>query len=158
MPDEVESLLSGALDYLTNGLTNRKTYFIVGVDLAKDASVLSAAYDDDKGVSAQFNLNILKRINRELNGNFNVDNFRHRILINEFEGRVEMHLQAQMTHDVIVDGQNIHFYKGETIHTECSYKYTIDGFTSLATRSGWKVEKFWISPQPEFSIFLLSPQ
>lgn len=151
-------MLSGALDYLTNGLADRNTFFIVGVDLAKDKETLRAAYDDPQGVSADFNLNILRRINRELQGNVNLDNFEHHILINEFEGRVEMHLKALKTHEAFIGGKTINFYEGETIHTESSYKYTIDGFTYLAKRSGWKADKYWISSTPQFSIFLLSPQ
>jgi dimethylhistidine N-methyltransferase len=154
-PDEAIALMGGVRGYLGPSLGS---VFIVGVDLAKDSATLEAAYDDAQGVTAEFNLNILTRINRELNGNFDLKNFAHRVQYNRLEGRVEMHLEALVTHDVTIAEKMIHFSAGETIHTECSYKHTVDGFTALARRAGWGVFKHWISPAPCFAIFMLTPQ
>ena len=130
--------------------------FIVGVDLAKDAASLEAAYDDPRGVTAAFNLNILERINRELEGDFDTANFAHRAVWNRLEGRVEMHLEALLAHEVRAAGRRFAFTPGETIHTENSYKPTADYFTGLAARAGWRVEGQWTSSAPEFAIFLLT--
>ena len=129
--------------------------FVVGVDLVKDAETLVAAYDDAAGVTAAFNLNLLTRINRELGGDFDPANFAHRAAWNRLESRMEAHIEALEATTVRVGGETFDFYRGETIHTENSYKYTIDGFEALARRAGWRSVKHWISPAPEFAVFLL---
>jgi dimethylhistidine N-methyltransferase len=111
--------------------------FVVGVDLVKDASILNAAYDDAAGVTAQFNLNLLTRINRELSADFDVDAFSHRAFYNSERRRIEMHLVSGRRQTVNIAGHVIEFAAGETIHTENSYKYTIESFGLLAQSAAW---------------------
>ena len=101
----------------------RARVLIIGVDLIKPAEVLNAAYNDDAGVTAKFNLNLLTRINRELGGNFKLDAFEHHAFYNRERNRVEMHLASLKRQKVKVAGETIEFRAGETIHTENSYKY-----------------------------------
>ena len=131
--------------------------FIVGLDLIKDEATLVAAYDDAAGVTARFNLNLLERINRELGGDFDTASFRHRVAWNRLEGRMEAHIESLGAASVRVGGEVFDFYPGETIHTENSYKYTLEGFEALARRAGWSAAEHWTSPAPEFAIFLLKP-
>jgi dimethylhistidine N-methyltransferase len=116
---------------------------IVGVDLVKDANILNAAYDDAAGVTAQFNLNLLTRINRELSADFDVDAFSHRAFYNSERRRIEMHLVSGLRQTVKIAGHLIEFAAGETIHTENSYKYTIESFGLLAQSAGWTPIKAW---------------
>ncbi|HZK98612.1 MAG TPA: ergothioneine biosynthesis protein EgtB [Caulobacteraceae bacterium] len=149
-PDEAVELL-GRL----RGLLGEGGGFIVGVDLAKDPATLVAAYDDAAGVTAAFNRNLLARINRELSGDFDPGAFAHRALWNAAEGRMEMHLEALTDHTARAAGRAFGFVAGETIHTENSYKFTPARFADLARRAGWRVDGQWVSPAPEFAIFLL---
>jgi dimethylhistidine N-methyltransferase len=116
---------------------------IVGVDLVKDANILNAAYDDAAGVTAQFNLNLLTRINRELSADFDVDAFSHLAFYNSERRRIEMHLVSGSRQTVKIAGHLIEFAAGETIHTENSYKYTIESFGLLAQSAGWTPIKAW---------------
>jgi len=116
---------------------------IVGVDLVKDAKILNAAYDDAAGVTAQFNLNLLTRINRELGADFDRDAFSHRAFYNNERRRIEMHLVSGRRQKVNIAGQVIEFAAGETIHTENSYKYTIESFGLLAQSAGWTPVAAW---------------
>jgi dimethylhistidine N-methyltransferase len=116
---------------------------VVGVDLVKDANILNAAYDDAAGVTAQFNLNLLTRINRELAADFDVDKFNHRAFYNSERRRIEMHLVSGRRQTVNIAGHVIEFAAGETIHTENSYKYTIESFGLLAQSAGWTPIKAW---------------
>jgi dimethylhistidine N-methyltransferase len=120
-----------------------RAMLIVGVDLVKDASILNAAYDDAAGVTAQFNLNLLTRINRELAADFDVDAFSHRAFYNSERRRIEMHLVSGRRQTVNIAGHAIEFAAGETIHTENSYKYTIESFGLLAQSAGWTPVKAW---------------
>ena len=104
---------------------------IIGVDLKKNKKIMEAAYNDKKGITAAFNKNILWHLNRELNADFNPVNFQHKAFYNQEEGRVEMHLISEKKHEVSVAGQTFFFEKGESIHTENSYKYTLDEFEKL---------------------------
>ncbi len=131
--------------------------FIIGVDLVKDEGTLVAAYDDAGGVTAAFNLNLLERINRELNGDLDLGAFAHRAAWNRLEGRMEAHIEALNAATIHAAGEAFDFYPGETIHTENSYKYTLEGFQSLARRAGWKTLDHWVSPAPAFAVFLLEP-
>jgi dimethylhistidine N-methyltransferase len=149
-PDEAVALMAGV-----RRLLGSKSLFVVGVDLAKDGKTLLGAYDDIEGVTADFNRNLLVRINRELDGDFNPAAFAHRAVWNRLEGRVEMHLQALASHSVRAAGQMFSFVEGETIHTENSYKFTEAGFSDLAARAGWAVARRWISPAPRVAVFLL---
>lgn len=128
---------------------------IIGVDLVKDSKILNAAYNDAAGVTEAFNLNLLKRIDRELGANFNPACFEHHAFFNREKGRIEMHLAAVKRHKVNVLGDTIDFRAGETIHTENSYKYSIEGFAALARGAGWKPTKHWTDPAGYFAIFAL---
>jgi len=124
---------------------------LMGVDLKKDISVLEAAYNDRQGVTAQFNKNILRHINRKLDANFNLSNFRHKAFYNEEKGRIEMHLISSLNQTVTIEGQVFSFEKGESIHTENSYKYNITEFENLV--SEWfSMEKIWTDTNDYFSL------
>ena len=125
---------------------------IIGVDLKKDVSRLLRAYDDREGVTAAFNLNLLTRINRELDGDFPIDGFRHEARWNEADSAVEMHLISRAACGVTVDGQRIAFYAGESIHTESSRKYELKAFTALAEANGWSAGAIWQDPDRLFAI------
>ncbi|PIW25687.1 MAG: L-histidine N(alpha)-methyltransferase [Rhodospirillales bacterium CG15_BIG_FIL_POST_REV_8_21_14_020_66_15] len=133
-----------------------EAHMVVGVDLKKDLDVLLAAYDDAKGVTADFNLNLLDRINRELDGGFDRDRFRHRVRYDDAEGRVEMHLESTVDQTVRVDGHAFDFRAGETIHTENSYKYAVDDFARVARDAGWRPARHWTDADDLFSIHLLA--
>ena len=152
-PDEAAELMRGVRERLGPG-----GLFIVGLDLAKDGETLTAAYNDAAGVTAAFNLNLLARINRELGGDFDLAGFAHRAVWNRMEGRVEMHLESLASQTVTVAGTRFSFVRGETIHTENSYKHTPEGFEALAERAGWRVAKAWTSPAPSVALFLLTSE
>jgi dimethylhistidine N-methyltransferase len=128
---------------------------IVGVDLRKDKAVLDAAYNDAAGVTAAFNLNLLARINRELEGDFDLDRFEHQAFYEPEQGRVEMHLVSRKDQTVTVAGRSFAFARGETIHTENSYKYDIERFRSLAVSTGWSHRSVWTDSDRLFSVHLL---
>jgi len=129
--------------------------FVLGIDLKKDTRRLEAAYNDRKGVTAAFNLNLLARINRELNGSFDLSAFRHKAVFNATEGRIEMHLESLSDQRVEVDGRSISFAAGETIHTENSYKYSTDEITARARDAGWHMEQVWTDAHALFAVCLL---
>ncbi len=110
---------------------------VIGVDLVKDANTLYGAYNDAEGVTARFNLNLLARINRELGADFDLSAFEHHALFNAATNRVEMHLASTRRQKVRLSGTTINFRAGETIHTENSYKYTVESFQALARGAGW---------------------
>jgi len=124
---------------------------LIGVDLKKGRDTLEAAYNDAKGVTAQFNLNMLLRLNRELNADFQIDNFEHLAFYNEEKGRIEMHLKSNTRQEVHLNGEAIHFEEGETIHTENSYKYSLNEFRALVN-DWFKVEKAWTDKDDLFSM------
>ncbi|HEV2365012.1 MAG TPA: ergothioneine biosynthesis protein EgtB [Caulobacteraceae bacterium] len=138
------------------GLLGPGSLLVIGVDLAKDAATLEAAYDDPAGVTAAFNRNVLARINRELDGDFDPEKFAHVAVWNRAQGRIEMHLEALEEQIVRAAGRSFAFVAGETIHTENSYKFTPAGFRDLARRAGWRVERSWMSPPPMFAVLLLA--
>lgn len=150
-PAEAESFLRHAARILGAG-----AHLIVGVDLVKDRDVLRAAYNDADGITALFNLNLLRRINRELEGDFDLDRFEHRAVFNEQCSRIEMHLVSRTRQRVSVCGRTIDFAPDETIHTECSYKYTLDTFADIARKTGWTPAKSWTDERNYFSIHALS--
>jgi dimethylhistidine N-methyltransferase len=129
---------------------------LVGVDLAKDKAVLDAAYNDAAGVTAAFNLNMLTHINRELDADFDLERFRHLAFFDRERSRVEMHLQSLEDQDVEVAGERFHFAVGETIHSENSCKYSIDGFRALASRAGFVPKQVWTDPRQWFSVHYLA--
>jgi len=129
---------------------------LLGTDLVKDESTLLAAYDDGDGITAAFNLNILHRINRELGANFDVDCFRHRVLWNSTEARIEMHLESTQEQDVSIEyaDLDLHFMPHETIHTENSYKFTDRGIRSLLNESGFETMEAWKDSQGWYALTL----
>ncbi len=130
-------------------------YFLIGVDLKKKKETLEAAYDDAAGVTAAFNLNLLHRANKELNATFKVEQFRHRALYNENEGRVEMHLVSLKQQTVSVDARVFEFAEEETIHTENSYKYSVDEFSALVEKANWYIKTCWTDCEDKFAVMLL---
>lgn len=131
---------------------------IIGVDLRKDVSTLIAAYDDRQGVTAEFNLNLLHRINRELGGAFAIDAFAHEARWSERESAIEMHLVSLKPQVATVAGANFAFAQGETIHTETCRKFDVAGFAHAAQRSGWRVARIWSDPAELFAVFGLSAE
>jgi dimethylhistidine N-methyltransferase len=131
---------------------------IIGVDLRKDIQTLIAAYDDKQGVTAEFNLNLLVRINRELGGDFALDAFAHEARWNERESAIEMHIVTLKPQTVSVAGRSFSFAQGETIHTETCRKFDVAGFAHSAQRSGWRVDKLWSDPAELFAVFGLSAE
>ncbi len=128
---------------------------IVGVDLVKDAGILNAAYNDAAGVTAKFNLNLLRRLNRELGGNFKLDTFEHQAFYDHDKSRIEMHLASRKRQKVKVAGATFDFRAGETIHTENSCKYTPDSFRRLARKAGWSPLDMWTDKAGLFSVHAL---
>ena len=129
---------------------------IIGVDLQQNISKHLAAYDDAEGVTAEFNLNLLQRINSELDGTFPIDRFEHVIRWAPRNAAIEMHLRSRDTTTVKVAGKSIPFTRGETIHTETSRKYTLDGFERAIRPFGWKVEHTWSDTGESFAVFGIS--
>ncbi len=129
--------------------------FIVGADLKKDVRRLEAAYNDAAGVTAEFNLNLLARINRELGGNFDLAEFRHRAHYDASKGRIEMHLVSRRGQTVRVNGTCFTFRRGETIHTENSHKYTVAEFQEIAARAGFTARQAWTDSDDLFSVHYL---
>jgi len=137
------------------GLLGPNAQMIVGVDLEKDERVLHAAYNDAAGVTACFNLNLLVRINRELGGNFDLGAFTHRAIYNHERHRIEMHLISVKAQTVRLLGRNVSFRHGESIHTENSYKYSVERLTALVRGAGWRVLKSWTDDEMMFSVHTL---
>lgn len=131
--------------------------FLIGVDLKKDISVLEAAYNDKKGVTAAFNKNILSHINSVIHSNFDATLFEHKSIWNEDKGRIEMHLFAKESHEVQVNGTTISFEEGESVHTENSHKYTLKGFAQLVSK-WFEVKKVWTDENQYFSLQYLVPK
>jgi dimethylhistidine N-methyltransferase len=129
---------------------------LIGVDLKKDCALLHQAYNDCSGVTAQFNLHLLERINQELYANFQIDQFMHYAFYNPTEGRIEMHLVCSKSQCVSIGNTVIPIKEAESIRTESSYKYTLEEFAQLANRAGLKVERVWIDEDALFSIQYLS--
>jgi dimethylhistidine N-methyltransferase len=150
-PDEARAFLRHAGRMLGSGAA-----LIIGVDLVKDPSILHATYNDEAGLTAKFNLNLLARINRELGGNFDLASFEHRAFYNSERHRIEMHLVSKKLQKVSVAGRDIEFRAGETIHTENSYKYTLEHFTALARSAGWASVAVWTDAGKNFSIHALA--
>ncbi len=131
---------------------------LIGIDLVKDTSVLEAAYNDAQGVSSAFSLNLLKRINRELEADFQVSQFAHTAFFNEQHARIEIYLESKVDQTVTVAGEEFEFGKGERIHTEFSHKYTIDSFVEIAAQAGFELKDHWTDAKKYFAILLLTPK
>jgi dimethylhistidine N-methyltransferase len=149
-PHEASAFMRSAREILGEG-----AQMVIGVDLEKDERVLYDAYNDAAGVTARFNLNVLVRINHELGGNFDTGAFIHRAIYNRERHRIEMHLISKKAQTVRVLGRSFSFRPGESIRTECSYKYSLDRFTALARGSGWTPLKSWTDPAGMFSVHAL---
>ena len=132
-------------------------YVLIGVDLVKERQVLLDAYNDKLGITAAFNKNLLERINNELNGTFNLDNFSHESRFNEQHSRIEMHLVSNCNQSVVINDQQIDFIEGESIHTENSHKYTLESFKQLAAQANLKLEQTWQDDSNYFALCLLRP-
>jgi L-histidine Nalpha-methyltransferase len=126
---------------------------LIGVDKKKDPKVLKRAYDDSRGITAKFNLNLLHRINREAQGNFKAGNFEHVAFYDETHGRVEMHLMSRVDQVVSVHGSSFLFQAGETIHTENSYKYTVQEFQKLGEEAGYRLNEWWQDSSEHFCVY-----
>ena len=146
-PHEAAAFLRNAAKILGTGAT-----LIIGADLIKDTEILNAAYNDKDGVTAKFNLNLLVRINRELRGNFKLDTFEHHAFYNRERNRIEMHLASLKRQKVKVAGECFDFRAGETIHTENSYKYSVESLGALARGVGWQPAGVWTDKRKYFSI------
>lgn len=144
---------AGFLSLLARQLAPRDR-FLIGIDLVKDAAVLEAAYNDRAGVTAQFNKNMLARINRELGGEFDLEQFRHLAIWNAAEGRIEMYLESLRDQSVSIAALDteVRFGRGERVHTENSHKYTFEGIEALAERAGLAIERQWLDPRKLFSL------
>lgn len=125
---------------------------LIGVDLQKDTAILERAYNDSQGVTAEFNLNVLRRLNREFAATFDLEKFSHRALYNAEAGRIEMYLDSLMEQSVCVGGKTFHFDRGEAILTEHSYKYTLTEFSGMALAAGFRVEQVWLDQEQLFSV------
>jgi len=125
---------------------------LIGIDLKKDEEILNRAYNDHSGLTAGFNRNILLRINHELEGTFRLEWFDHKAFYNAKKNRMEMHLSSRREHTVSVLKNKFNFHKGETIHTESSYKYTIDEFSQLAHLANFKLKKYWLDKNKFFGV------
>ncbi len=148
--DQRHTFLAGARKGLGDGAR-----FLLGADLVKDKTVLEAAYDDAVCGSAALNLNLLTRMNRELGTNFDVSAFEHKALFNGDASRIEMHLVSLGSQTVSLGGKSIPFADGETIHTENSYKFTVDMIDELAAVTGWRLAQTWTDPKDWFGVFWL---
>lgn len=151
-PDDAQDLLK-----IMRRLAGDGGAVLVGVDLEKDRETLERAYNDNTGVTAEFNLNVLDRLNRELGANFDRSAFRHEATWNESMHRIEMHLVAVREQQVKIGGSTLNFSRGESIHTESSYKYTLPRFAELAANAGLAVEKAWLDERRLFSVQYLRP-
>jgi len=130
-------------------------HLLIGYDLVKDVDVLHAAYDDAKGVTARFNLNLLNRINRELSGNFDLRLFKHQARFNKQKSRIEMHILSLVDQSVKIANKVFNFKAGETIHTENSHKYTAEQFALLIEDTGWSEQKTWVDEKGYYALTLL---
>jgi L-histidine N-alpha-methyltransferase len=149
--EDAKAFLANAAHLLGND-----SRFLVGVDLKKSLDILIPAYDDADGVTAAFSLNLLTRINRELDGDFDTTKFAHQATYNAREGRIEIHLESLTDQTVRVLGRSFVFTEGERIHTENSHKYSVPEFQALASAAGWRPVKAWTDTEDLFSLHLLA--
>jgi dimethylhistidine N-methyltransferase len=152
-PDDALRLLQRMAQWLRGG------GLLIGVDLVKDPQELHAAYNDAAGVTAAFNLNLLVRANRELGADFDVARFAHYAFYEPHEQRIEMHLLSRGAQTVTLGGEHFEFADGESLHTENSYKYTLDGFRALAREAGFQPEAVWCDDARRFAVhWLVAPR
>ncbi|VUD64200.1 Histidine N-alpha-methyltransferase [Thalassocella blandensis] len=149
-PDEAAGFLQNVRNIL-----GPDSYLLIGVDTKKSPRTLHRAYNDQMGITAKFNLNILHRINRHFDSRLDVADFEHYAFYNTSEGRIEMHLVSRKAHNIVLDETIIHFDEGESIHTESSYKYSPQDFQTLAAKTGWQIDQAWMAQGDMFSMYLL---
>ena len=148
-PDEALAFLHKAASVLEGGA------LLLGADLVKDPQVLHAAYNDSQGVTAAFNLNLLVRANREPETDIAVEQFAHYAFFNPYESRIEMHLLSRERQAVTMAGRRFEIGEGETLHTENSYKFTVESLRALAQRAGFRPGPVWTDPERLFSVHWL---
>ena len=146
---------AGAMLANLRSALNHGDALFLGADLRKSPSILEPAYDDPLGVTAAFNRNLLARINRELGGTFDIASFSHRAWYNEAEGRIEMHLVSEKAQRVLIDGYEVAFEEGESIHTENSYKYDDASLHALAAAGRFDIERQWSDSNGYFADLLM---
>ena len=132
--------------------------FLIGLDLVKDKNILESAYDDSQGITAKFNLNVLSRINDELDADFDIDNFSHYSFYNENDQRIEMNLKSLVPQSIIIGKSNLslNLDKGELIHTEYSHKYRVSQIKKLLSDVGFEFKNMWLDDEKHFSLTLVS--
>jgi uncharacterized SAM-dependent methyltransferase len=133
--------------------------FLVGIDLQKDKTIIENAYNDAQGITAEFNLNLLTHVNRELGGDFVLENFDHKAIYNDEIGRIEMYLVSNIDQKVFISDLDLEvsFTAHETIHTENSFKYSLNEIDTLAEETGLYVEQQWFDSERLFSLNLFAP-
>ena len=152
-PDDGKLFLEKIFSTMNSG-----DLFLIGLDLVKDKNILEAAYDDSQGITAKFNLNVLSRINDELDADFNINNFSHYSIYNETDQRIEMNLKSSVSQSVIIAKSNLslNFNKDELIHTEYSHKYHASQIKKLLTDVGFTIKNIWLDDKKYFSLTLVS--
>jgi len=152
-PDDGKLFLEKIFSTMNSG-----DLFLIGLDLVKDKNILEAAYDDSQGITAKFNLNVLSRINDELDADFNINNFLHYSIYNETDQRIEMNLKSLVSQSVIIAKSNLslNFNKDELIHTEYSHKYHASQIEKLLTDVGFTIKNIWLDDKKYFSLTLVS--
>ncbi len=152
--DEARNFLKDIRLHITND-----DLLLVGFDLVKERSIIESAYNDVQGITSKFNLNLLNRINKELNANFNIENFTHKAYYDQNKKRIEMHILSNSDQQVYIPAldKNIHFKKDETIHTENSYKYDHDRLSELINRAGFSIYKEFFDKNNWYELVLLKP-
>lgn len=151
LPETAVAFLNRAATTLGEG-----AQFLLGVDIVKEKSVLEAAYNDAEGVTAAFNLNLLRRMQNELGAEVNIDDFEHWSFYNEDKARIEMHLRAVKDTEISLDGRAFSFAAGETLHTENSHKFTLEKIDAMVNRTPWRIEKYWTDERCWYAACLLS--
>lgn len=139
----------------TRASLGRDSWFLLGADLRKSPKILLPAYNDSSGITAAFNLNVLRRLNREAGADFDLGSFRHEAVWNDGQSRIEMHLVSTRDQTVLLAGRTITFREGETIHTENSYKHTTQRLIEMARRAGWEMQHVWKDNAGLFGVLLL---
>ena len=137
------------------GLVGPGGGLLIGIDLKKDEAILHAAYNDPEGVTAAFNLNLLERMRRELGAELDLEGFRHEAHYNRARGCIEMHLISRRRQQIVIGEHGFDLEQGETIHTEDSRKYTLDGFRAQAQAAGWRPLEAWVDDRLLFSLHYL---
>lgn len=142
-----------SVEFLKNiaTLCGRKSGLLIGIDLKKNKTTIEKAYNDEKGLTAKFNLNILNNLNNILNTDFNLNNWKHEAFYNEDKGRLEMHLKSLQNQFVELNGTAFKFKKGETIHTENSYKFSIEEFEKLID-DFYTLKNYWTDQSQKFAV------